>query len=77
MKVLNLIFETVLSGNLVSFVVLSPSVSLCKHDFWQSQSHNCRSLVFPIVEAPWLSKYPITWITTVFSLSFFFFFLKF
>ena len=28
-KVLNLIFETVLSGNLVSFVVLSPSVSLC------------------------------------------------
>lgn len=73
MKVLNLIFDTIVSGNLVSFAVLSPSVSLSKHDFWQSQSHNGRSLAFPIVEAPWLSKQPITWITAVFSLYFFFF----
>lgn len=73
MKALNLMSETVVSVNLVSSVVLSPSVSLSKHDFWQSQSHNCRSLAFAILEALWLSKHPITWITTVFSLSFFLF----
>ena len=33
MKALNLISETVVSVNLVSSVVLSPSVSLSKHDF--------------------------------------------